>query len=236
MEKLIELQNIDIKLRDLNDLLGDLPSKVEELNSQEDNLKVSIVTNKKRLKEIELETNKLELKNSGFDEKIDKLKDQLFLVTNNKQYDALMNEIDHLKEEKSSFETDILNFLEEKESLKDSVTSTESTLEEITLDLSNRRVKLENAISSSADEKKSLEIKRHKELSGIEDTIISQYEQVMAARGGLAVVSLSGTSCGGCGATVPMQKITEIRAGTHVHRCDVCARFLYSEKIKINNI
>ena len=128
MEKLIELQNIDMKLRDLNDLLGDLPSKVEELNSQEDNLKVSIVTNKKRLKEIELETNKLELKNSGFDEKIDKLKDQLFLVTNNKQYDALMNEIDHLKEEKSSFETDILNFLEEKESLKDSVTSTESAV------------------------------------------------------------------------------------------------------------
>ena len=120
MEKLIELQSIDTKLRDLNDLLGDLPSKVEELNLQEDNLKISIVTKKERLKEIELETNKLELKNSGFDEKIDKLKDQLFLVTNNKQYDALMNEIDHLKEEKSSFETDILNFLEEKESLKDS--------------------------------------------------------------------------------------------------------------------
>ena len=32
--------------------------------------------------------------------KIDKLKDQLFLVTNNKQYDALMAEIDHLKEKK----------------------------------------------------------------------------------------------------------------------------------------
>ena len=31
MEKLIELQGIDTKLRDLNDLLGDLPSKVEVL-------------------------------------------------------------------------------------------------------------------------------------------------------------------------------------------------------------
>ena len=34
MEKLIELQGIDTKLRDLNDLLGDLPSKVEELDQQ----------------------------------------------------------------------------------------------------------------------------------------------------------------------------------------------------------
>ena len=33
-------------------------------------------------------------------EKIDKLTDQLFLVTNNKQYDALTLEIDHLKEKK----------------------------------------------------------------------------------------------------------------------------------------
>ena len=34
MEQLIKLQGIDTKLRDLNDLLGDLPSKVEGLNEQ----------------------------------------------------------------------------------------------------------------------------------------------------------------------------------------------------------
>jgi predicted nucleic acid-binding Zn-ribbon protein len=234
MENLIELQNIDTKLRDLNDLLGDLPSKVEELNTQEEDLQTSIVTKKERLKKIGVETHKLEVKNSGFDDKIGKLKDQLFLVTNNKQYDALMNEIDHLKTEKSSFETDILNFLEETESLNDSLTSIESTLGDLTEDLSIRRGKLEHAISESANEKTSLESKRKKELSGIEDTIISQYEKIMGARDGLAVVSLSGTSCGGCGATVPMQKITEIRAKIQIHRCDVCARFLYSEKISKN--
>ena len=39
MEKLIELQGIDTKLRDLNDLLGDLPFKVNELNQQEEFIK-----------------------------------------------------------------------------------------------------------------------------------------------------------------------------------------------------
>ena len=39
MEKLIQLQNIDNKLRDLNDLLGDLPSKVDRLNTEENGLK-----------------------------------------------------------------------------------------------------------------------------------------------------------------------------------------------------
>ncbi len=230
MEELIELQNIDIKLRDLNDLLGDLPSKVEELNLKEDQLKKSLITKKERQKEIEVEVNKMEVKVKGIDEKINKLKDQLFLVTNNKQYDALMNEVDHLKNEKSSFETDILKNLEEKEFLNESVNSIESNLTDLTEDLSDRRGKLENAISVSADEKSSLENRRSKQIKNLEPSTIATYEKVMGARGGLAVVNLSGTSCGGCGATIPMQIITEIRAKIKIHRCDVCGRFLYSKK------
>ena len=48
MEKLIELQGIDTKLRDLNDLLGDLPFKVNELNQQEEFIKK--FTNRKKRK------------------------------------------------------------------------------------------------------------------------------------------------------------------------------------------
>ena len=50
MEKLIQLQGIDTKLRDLNDLLGDLPSKVELLNQQEESKKNSLSESKKTIK------------------------------------------------------------------------------------------------------------------------------------------------------------------------------------------
>ena len=95
MEKLIELQGIDTKLKDINDLLGDLPTKVEGLNQQEASMKTSLDTNKHRLKELEVEMHKREVDIAQIDGKVDKLKDQLFLVTNNKQYDALTTEIDH---------------------------------------------------------------------------------------------------------------------------------------------
>ena len=234
MEKLIQLQNIDNKLRDLNDLLGDLPSKVDKLNIQESELKESLISKKDRQKQIEVENSKIESKILNIDEKVNKLKDQLFLVTNNRQYDSLMSEIDHLKSEKSELETEVLNNLEEKESLDENGNSMESNLENITKDLSTRKNKLENAISRSADEKLSLENQRSKQLNDIEPTMVSTYEKVLAARGGLAVVNLSGTSCGGCGASIPMQKVTEIRAKVKIHRCDVCGRFLYSEKLSKN--
>ena len=46
MEHLIRLQSIDTKLKDLNDLLGDLPSKVEDLNNKEASVKNLIVDKK----------------------------------------------------------------------------------------------------------------------------------------------------------------------------------------------
>ena len=104
MEHLIELQGIDTKLNDLNDLLGDLPSKIQGLNDQEESIKVSLENSKNRLKELEVELHKGEVTVSQFQGKINTLKDQLFLVTNNKQYDALMKEIDHIKDKKSDFE------------------------------------------------------------------------------------------------------------------------------------
>ena len=146
MEKLIELQGIDTKLRDLNDLLGDLPSKVEELDQQEESIKNSLVEQKDRLKELEVEMHKRDVSIAQINDKINKFKDQLFLVTNNKQYDALMLEIDHLKEQRTTNETESIVFLEEKETLTESVESMKSELDELSKNLTVRKEKLETAI------------------------------------------------------------------------------------------
>ncbi|MGY8782080.1 MAG: zinc ribbon domain-containing protein [Fidelibacterota bacterium] len=228
IDNLVELQEIDTKLKDLSDLLGDLPSKIDQLDLQEQSTKDTLLSNKSRLKELEVEMHKREVDVDQVNGKVNKLKDQLFLVTNNKQYDALMLEIDHLKDQRSSFETESLEFLEEKETLTSSVTSMESELGDLTQDLSNRRVKLESAIADSAVEKKSLDSMRDNHLSGIDSNIISTYEKVKNHREGLGVVEISGGACGGCGAHVPPQVITEVRAKEGLHSCDVCGRFLYN--------
>jgi len=234
MEKLIELQGIDTKLRDLNDLLGDLPSRVEELDQQEESIKNSLVEQKDRLKELEVEMHKRDVSIAQINDKINKFKDQLFLVTNNKQYDALMLEIDHLKEQRATNETESIAFLEEKETLTESVESMESGLGELSQNLRVRREKLETAISQSAEEKSSLEQQRTEQVNGIDLNIVSVYDRVMKAKDGLAVVHLSDSSCGGCGARIPAQTITEVRAKIVMHRCDVCGRFIYNQEISVN--
>ena len=229
MENLVELQGIDTKLKDLNDLLGDLPSKVEGLNQQEESIKSSLQSKKDRIKELEVELHKKEVDISQLDGKVGSLKDQLFLVTNNKQYDALTNEIEHLKEQKKENEELLISNLEEKETLEKNINENEASLEELKTDLDVRRNKLDEALSETADEKAALENSRKKQITEIDDNTMQVYNKVISARSGIAVVPLSGNSCGGCGAALPLQMVSEIRAGD-LHNCQSCGRFVYNEK------
>ena len=226
---LIELQEIDSQLDDLNSFLGDLPKMVDDLNSQEHSLITKVEEDKKRSKDINLSLNKSESANKTIQEKIDKLTDQLFLVTNNKQYDALTVEIDHLKEKKEDYESKIIEHIEENEVLEKSIVENEKLLTELKSDLDVRRKKLEAALSETADEKAALENSRKKQISKIDSNTIKIYSKVISARSGIAVVPLSGDSCGGCGAALPIQMASEIRSGK-THTCFNCGRFVYSKK------
>ena len=228
---LVELQDIDSQLDDLNGLLGDLPKMVEELNEQESRLLSNIEEDKTRLKEINLSLKKSETANSEIQEKINKLTDQLFLVTNNKQYDALTNEIDHLKKQKDENDSHIILSMDEKEILEKSISENETSLEDLKTNLGIRRKKLETALSETSEEKDALEKSREEQISKIDSSTIQIYKKVISARSGVAVVSLSGDACGGCGAALPIQMASEIRAAAaHTHRCDNCGRFVYSKK------
>ena len=229
IRRLVELQDIDSQLEDLNSLLGDLPKMVDELNEKENSLKDRVEADKVTLKEINLNSSKSEKVNSGIQEKINKLTDQLFLVTNNKQYDALTNEIEHLKEQKKENEELLISNLEEKETLEKNINENEASLEELKTDLDVRRNKLDEALSETADEKAALENSRKKQVTEIDDSTMQVYNKVISARSGIAVVPLSGNSCGGCGAALPLQMVSEIRAGD-LHNCQNCGRFVYNKK------
>ena len=84
-------------------------------------------------------------------------------------------------------------------------------------------------MSETADEKAALENSREKQISKIDSNTINIYSKVISARSGVAVVPLSGDSCGGCGAALPIQMASEIRAGK-THTCFNCGRFVYSKK------
>lgn len=230
IKNLIQLQDIDSELMELNEILGDLPGKVDDLLQNEKNIIIKLEDDRERLKSIEVELKKAELDIEETNVNINRLKDQLFLVKNNKQYDALMMEIDHLKNQIDEFETKDLELMEEKSQLVESVKDQESNLETVSNDLVVKREKLETMLSESSDQKLTLEDKRKVMITAIEDRLLQKYERISKAREGTAVIALQSGACGGCGSAIPPQVVAEIKSGTKIHSCDVCGRFIYWKK------
>ena len=227
IKELVNLQKIDLQLQDIESLLGDLPKKVEALKNEENELIKSVDSAKARLKELDLELNKCDSAIEEIKVKIDKHKDQLFLVTNNRQYDALQVEIDHLKKAMDESETKSLECSEEKENLEEKTKSNEENLDSLSTDLVQRRKKLEVLMKQSSEEKAILEKDRESQLVNIDSMVIAKYDTIYEARKGLCVVSVEGSACGGCGGFVPPQIVSEVRAGKGLHNCESCSRFLY---------
>ena len=226
----MELQVVDTQLQDLNELLGDLPKKVDNLHQEEESLINTVDKGKNRLKEIELALNKAEHHLAEIKQKIDKLKDQLSLVTTNKQYDALTQEIEYLKQAMDKVELEDLELDEEKDTLRNDLQEKEENLESLSDDLRTRRGRLVDLIAESADKKSELEKDREEKSIHIDPSLLSRYVRIRDARYGLAVVTIDGNSCSGCGFVVPPQTVSVIRKNTSLYNCDICSRFLYFDK------
>jgi len=227
VSQLVELQVVDTQLQDLNELLGDLPKKVDNLHQEEESLINTLDKGKNRLKEIELALNKAEHHLAEIKQKIDKLKDQLSLVTTNKQYDALTQEIEYLKQAMDEVELEDLELDEEKDTLRNDLQEKEENLESLSEDLRTRRGRLVDLIAESADKKSELEKEREEKSIHIDPSLLSRYVRIRDARYGLAVVTIDRNSCSVCGFVVPPQTVSVIRKKTLLYNCDVCSRFLY---------
>ena len=230
VSQIVELQTVDTQLRDLNELLGDLPKKVDKLHQGEESLINEVDKGKNRLKEIGLALNKADHRLAEIKQKIDKLKDQLSLVTSNKQYDALTQEIEYLKKEMDEVELEDLELDEEKETLQNDLQEKENNLEVLSEDLKTRRLRLEDLIAESADKKSELEKEREKKSINIDPSVLGRYVRIRDARDGLAVVTINRNSCSACGFVVPPQTVSVIRKKTLLYNCDICSRFLYFDK------
>ena len=75
IQDLVKIQQLDTDLQELEELLGDLPTKVNELKNEEDRLIKFVSEGKERSREIDMATDKNSLEMNTLKETIDKYKD-----------------------------------------------------------------------------------------------------------------------------------------------------------------
>ena len=86
--------------------------------------------------------------------------------------------------------------------------------------LEERRRALEAELARARQE-------REESAGRLERPLRIRYDRLRKARSGEVIVPLLGGSCGACHTTIPLNRRSQIRAGTVVDNCEVCGAILY---------
>lgn len=227
LEKLLQLQEVTLAIDDLTRKLSSMPGRIQDLDQSLARHRADVAKSRDDLAGQQKERRKLEGELQTIEAKIGKYQTQLMEVKTNKEYTAMLHEIDAVKGERDSVDTRILQAMEAADGLEAGIKRKEAALAE-----EAKRVQAEQAVL--ADEQKEMEAGRQDleaRRQGIESQIsadlVAEFSRIARSRGGLAVARVANGLCQGCSVRLQPRVIQQIRRDEGIFRCDSCKRFLY---------
>jgi len=232
IDQIILLQDVDNKLFEINKLLGDLPKQVQELTDQEEATTKSLAVKEELLKSTSVDIQTSETLIATTENKVNSLKDKLIdgSISNNKEYDAMMDTIDFEKNIIFEKENELLVLMETKENLSKEIDEDRAALDGIIEELNTKKESLNKKVDDVSEEKNALAKERDSIVVGIDADTLDQYGQIYEARSGVACSEILDNNCEGCGGYIPPQIVNEALAKSIVN-CGTCSRFLHKSEI-----
>jgi hypothetical protein len=226
-----QIQQIDLELKDIQEQLHDIPAVIAEHKEELENYKKTLAEDKKAIEKLTLEIKDKEIEINSNKESLKKYNAQLYAVKTNKEYSALLHEIDEAKRKNSHVEDSILELMEQIESKEKELKEKGKKLETLQEEF-GRKEKEEKEREKQLSEKEALKRQeREQTLSKIDQSLLGKYQRISDSKGGLALVPIVGTSCGGCNMELPPQTRNEIGLCSKIITCERCGRILYCEEI-----
>jgi len=226
IELLLKLQEIDYYIGELERSKDYIPDMIENLKKEIDDCFEASRGYAERLTEAKLEMKNLELEVTANREALEKYQKQMLTIKTNKEYDALVKEIDRAKETISSGEDKILMLMGEIEEVTSKVEEYQIRCEDIKK-VNTEQLETLQAQIDSVEEKQSLKDEERKNVvAKIPRNEMTVYERIRRGRGGMAVVSVRKRACGACFKQLEPQLVQEIKKGERLITCDSCGRIL----------
>jgi len=226
---LIQLQIIDTEIYALRYEKELKPNEIKALEISFEEKKQRLADLEKASLDLQKQRKDKELELASKEEAIKKSQVQLYQLKTNKEYQAMLKEIDGLKADASVIEDSVLGILEGIDKAKNDMVYQEAKLQEEERIFNERKQNIQDRIEQIDERLAQLEAQRKQVIPRIDPKILSQYERILLNRDGLAIVSVKNNSCKGCNMFVPPQVINLIRMYERIVTCEVCNRILYIE-------
>lgn len=228
LQRLQELQVLDSRVAGLERKLEAIPTRIHGIRDGLQQAKASIEAIRAKLDGArkDIRTKEKELEYQAAQRK--KLEAKLYEVKTNKEYSAVLAEIESAKVEKDRIEEEILALMELQERLGREVVEADARLRP-----QEAEAKVQEA--AAAEELRALEVdveaarsERESVVRDVPRDLLAQYARLLKGRAGLAVALVGSNGiCSGCRVTLTPQRFNEVRQSSQILVCENCGRFLY---------
>jgi predicted nucleic acid-binding Zn-ribbon protein len=226
---LVELQRVDFEQRNIENKKNRLPLELDRLQEELGRHEETVAEAKKRLEELVQRQHEKEKELARGVENLKKTKTRLFEVKTNKEYQALLTEMEVINQKNDVVESDIIVVLDSIDEERENVAAREG-------DFDARRSELENEIKKIQDEMDSIDAlladvteKQRSLKMQIDAGFLKRYDLIKQKRNGTAVVPVWKEVCGGCHMNIPPQMYNQLQRSEELMLCPNCNRIMYWE-------
>ena len=227
LEKLITLQEIDLKVQQLKTRLTTIPAEREQIKARFNEFSSAYNEASEKLEESRTERGRLERELEDTQRHHEKYKEDLMKVRNEKEYTTCLREIDSTKKAASQLETQLLQLMEQIEKLEAEVNKYSPEIENRRIAVEEELTSCDRELESTAQEIEQIKVERDQMAKDIPKPLFSNYERVARLRGGIALSEIYNGSCSACRMKVRPQAFSQVRKGDQIIICENCSRILY---------
>ena len=206
-----------------------LPEQIKKLEDEFQAFKQEVETNKRKFDELKAQRADCESKIKRLNDGMVKTKEKMLEVKNNKEYQAMLKEIETAEKARGEVETQIIKLMDEMDQLSTLVKKDEEILKEAQIKHDAEKKIIEDDLNDiDADSVRWTE-KRTELQKEIPADLLAQYERVRKRNNGVGVISVWKEVCNGCRMKIPPHLYNELQRSEELFSCPNCNRIMYFE-------
>lgn len=213
---LIRLQECDSMLAGLSAKKNSLPEKLQKIDEEFQRFKESISQSAMRYEKLKTQREENELKVKKISEAMARSKEKLLDVKTNKEYQAMLKEIETAETSLGGLESQIIILLEEMDELSVQVKQDQETLKQAEKNYLDDKKIIEEKLSSFDAESDEWNRKRSALQKNIPEDLLALYEKIRKRNQGVGVIPVWKAVCSGCHMNIPPQLYNEQIGRAHV--------------------
>jgi len=228
LKTLIDLQGVDTRIAAHEAEAQRLPKEIAAVHTAIETAKKDVEAGKARLDAAKKDQRAREKDLEVVQAKRSKTEGRLYEVKTNKEYSAVLAEIEEIKQEKGRVEEEILVLMESQERLTADIKDSEARFKAREAQGKQEEVALQEKLRGVEADLALVRTERGELAKQLPAGVLADYDRLLKARGGLALAQVVKPNlCGGCRMTVTPQRLQELRAQTAPLPCESCGRYLY---------